>query len=199
MVLSHTGPAGKLPPPMIDPLLRLAFSMHSAKGVHALLLGSGVSRSAGIPTGWEIVLDLARSLATLHGEDTAGDPERWYRSRFGHPPEYSELLNSLAQTPTERQQLLQGYFEPTAGEREEGLKVPQPAHRAIGRLVARGSFKVIITTNFDRLIEQALQDEGVTPVTISSPDQAEGAPPLVHAQCTLIKVHGDYLDTRRLV
>lgn len=34
-----------------DPTTQLAFSMFENKGVYALLLGSGVSRSAGIPTG----------------------------------------------------------------------------------------------------------------------------------------------------
>ena len=34
---------------MIDPLLSLAISLHSSKGVYALLIGSGVSTSAGVP------------------------------------------------------------------------------------------------------------------------------------------------------
>jgi len=41
---------------MDNGLLQLAFAIYNAPGVYALLLGSGVSRSAGIMTGWEIVL-----------------------------------------------------------------------------------------------------------------------------------------------
>jgi hypothetical protein len=41
-----------------DPTTQLAFSMFENTGVYAELLGSGVSRSAGIPTGWEITLEL---------------------------------------------------------------------------------------------------------------------------------------------
>lgn len=41
-----------------DPLLKLAFSLEASPGVYALLLGSGLSRDAGIPAGWDIVLDL---------------------------------------------------------------------------------------------------------------------------------------------
>lgn len=41
---------------MIEPIDSLAFSMHGNKGVYALLLGSGVSRAARIPAGWEIIL-----------------------------------------------------------------------------------------------------------------------------------------------
>src|SRR4051812_17947920 len=53
---------------MVDPLVSLAFAMHSAKGVYAVLLGSGVSRSARIPTGWEVVLDLIGKVAALSDE-----------------------------------------------------------------------------------------------------------------------------------
>ena len=38
----------------------LAFSMFANRGVHALVLGTGVSRAVEIPTGWEITLDLTR-------------------------------------------------------------------------------------------------------------------------------------------
>ena len=61
---------------MIDPINSLAFSVHANRGVYALLLGSGVSRAAKIPTGWEITLDLIRRLAALSGESPAS-PEAW--------------------------------------------------------------------------------------------------------------------------
>ena len=38
----------------IERLTTVAFSMYSNKGAYVLLLGSGISRSAHIPTGWEI-------------------------------------------------------------------------------------------------------------------------------------------------
>jgi hypothetical protein len=53
---------------VIDPLVSLAFSLHTNRGAYALLLGSGVSRAAGIPTGWEVVLDLTERVAQLEGE-----------------------------------------------------------------------------------------------------------------------------------
>jgi hypothetical protein len=56
--------------------------------------------------------------------------------------------------------------------------------------------KVIVTTNFDKLMEGALEAEGVNSVVVSTPDAAEGAPPVQHVDCTLVKVHGDYLDAR---
>ena len=183
---------------MIDPLNSLAFSMQANPGVYALLLGSGVSRSAQIPTGWEITLDLVLKLAAAQGGGNVCslNPEKWYRERFGKDPDYSHLLNELAKTQSERQQLIRGYLEPTEEERAEGLKIPTPAHKAIARLVAQGYIRVVITTNFDRLMEMALDAEGIVPTVISTEDQAKGAMPLIHQRCCVFKVHGDYLDTR---
>lgn len=177
-------------------MLSLSFSMQSNPGVYALLLGSGVSRSAGIPTGWEVVLDLVRKLARLNSEDCEPDPAAWFKEKFGKDPEYSMLLDEIAKSPSERQHLHKSYFEPTEEEREQGLKLPTPAHKAIAGLVSKGYIKVIITTNFDRLLEKALEEAGVTPVVISTPDGVDGAIPLTHSNCTIIKVNGDYLDSR---
>jgi len=181
---------------MIDPILSLAFGMHSKKGAYALLLGSGVSRSAGVPTGWEVVLDLARKLAAMKGEDCEPDPAAWFQKAFDAEPDYDKLLHTVAKLPAERSQLLKSYFEPTNEEREQGLKAPTEAHKAIARLILHGYVRVIVTTNFDRLLEQALQGLGITPTLISTPDAVEGALPLIHTNCTIVKIHGDYVDTR---
>lgn len=181
---------------MIDPVHSLAFSIQANRGVYAILLGSGVSRSAKIPTGWEITLELIRKLAVLHSEVCEPDPSLWYQNKFKKSADYPDLLDALAKTPTERQQLLRSYWEPSEQEHDENAKQPTAAHRAIAALAARGFIKVIITTNFDRLMEGALVEAGVIPTILSSPDQVVGALPLIHTQCCLFKVHGDYLDAR---
>lgn len=181
---------------MIDPVLSLCFGLHSTPGVYALLLGSGISRAARIPTGWEIISDLIRKVAHLQAENCEPDPCTWYKKVFKKEPSYSELINHIAKTQVERQQLLKAYFEPTEEEREEGAKQPTAAHKSIANLVVGGYIRVIITTNFDRLLETALEDIGVVPTVIKAPDDVEGALPLIHSRCTIIKVHGDYIDTR---
>lgn len=180
------------------PELSLAFSIQSSPGVYALLLGSGVSRAARIPTGWEVVLDLVRKVARADSADCEPDPAAWYAAQYGAEPGYSQLLDALAKTPSERQQILRSYFEPSEEERQESAKAPTKAHRAIANLAASGHIRVILTTNFDRLMERALEDAGVAPVVISTPDQIEGAVPLAHMKCCIVKLHGDYLDTRIL-
>ena len=181
---------------VISPTESLAFSMHANPGVYAVLAGSGVSRAAKIPTGWEITLDLVQKLAAVRKQTCGPDPEEWYRNTFGKEADYSDLLEALCKTAAERQQLLRGYFEPSPDDREEGAKQPTAAHRAIATLAAKGFIRVILTTNFDRLIETALDDAGVTPTVLSTPDQVQGALPLVHTRCCVVKLHGDYLDPR---
>lgn len=75
-----------------------------------MLLGSGVSRSAGIPTGWEVVLDLIRRTAAAQSEEPGDAPDRWYAEKYGKEAGYSDLLDGLCRTQIERQQLLKPTF-----------------------------------------------------------------------------------------
>src|SRR5687768_8962722 len=133
----------------MDAALSLAFSMHKNPGVYALLLGSGISRSVGMPTGWEVTQDILRQLKELGTDDLSEDVG------------YDELLGALGKTQAERNAIVRGYFEPTAEEREKGLKIPSQAHRAIANLMKDGYIKVVLTTNFDRLLEMALEEVGI--------------------------------------
>ena len=178
-----------------DIIIKVAFTMYSSPGVYALLLGSGISRDAGIPTGWEITLDLIKNIAATDKEKPK-DFEKWYRERYNESPDYTTLLKKLTITPADRANLLRSYFEPTTEEKEENLKVPTPAHKCIAILVKYGYIRIILTTNFDRLLEKALSEEGITPTVISTEDEIKGAMPFVHNECTIIKLHGDYMDTR---
>ena len=177
---------------LIEPTVSLALTLESNPGVYACLLGSGVSATSGIPTGWGIVVDLIQRVARSLGEDPAG----WYEARYGEEPNYSKLLDEVARTPTERARLLKSYFEPTEEERQQGLKEPTPAHRALASLAKRGVLRMFVTTNFDRLLERALEDENITPTVVSSGHSLQGAAPLGAGDVTIVKVNGDYLDTR---
>lgn len=182
---------------MNDNMLQLAFAIYNNPGVYALLLGSGVSRSAEIPTGWEIIERLIHQIANSKGEEFE-DAEIWYRQHFGTEPTYGGILGHLANTRAERNAALKGYFEPTDEERERGAKLPTPAHHAIASLVKDGYIKVILTTNFDRLLEKSLEEVGIIPDVISTKHIAKSATPLQHSNITIIKLHGDYRNPESL-
>jgi len=156
-----------------DALLTLAFSLRANRGAYALLLGAGVSAPSGIPTAWGVLEDLTSRIAQLAGDDP-DDSVSWYESRYEEPARYETVLEKLAPTPLERQRLLRDYFEPSSDDLAAGRKSPTAAHQAIARMVRAGSVKVIVTLNFDRLIEQAIRAEGIEPTVVGSPADIDG-------------------------
>ncbi len=191
------------PGPGLDPTLALALGLSSSPGAYALLLGSGVSRAARVPTGWEVVLDLICKVAVMQGEDAAeearADPESWWQRQGNGDPRYDTLLEVLAPSAAARRDLLHSYFESADDtERAASIKQPTAAHRAIAELVSSGRLRLILTTNFDHLMETALVDAGVPAQVIARADAIAGMAPLQHARATVIKLHGDYLDVQAI-
>lgn len=175
-----------------DPFLPLAFSLYSNPGAYAVLAGAGISRGAGLPTAWDIVVDL---IAQMAGDDVDIDADTasdWYEKRYGKPPTYSDVVHQLALTQTERQALLRKYFE-NADDSTEQIR-PSGAHRAVARLMQAGTIHVVLTINFDRLFEQALQELGIEPTVVATNADAQGLAPLHTLQHCIIHLHGDYLN-----
>ncbi|MGW7723867.1 SIR2 family protein [Streptomyces canus] len=190
-----TVPAGGL----IEPPMAMALNVHSSPGVYALLLGAGISFASGVKTGWGVVQDIVGKVAAVRDPENPdarteamADPEKWWEANTTEPLGYSALLAAAAPMPASRQAMLAEYFEPEEG--QEDTKGPTAAHRAIAQLVKRGNIRVILTTNFDRLTERALQEIGISPQVVSRTDQIKGIKPLTHSQVTVVKLHGDYAD-----
>lgn len=176
-----------------DALLSTAFSLYSNPGAYALLIGAGTSYASRIPVAWDVLVDLCRRAARADAVDLGEEaPETWWERTRGEEPTYGRLLEKLAKTPALRQALLEGYFEVSAEDREAGLKQPTAAHHGIARLVRAGAVRVIITLNFDRLIEQALRGAGIEPTVIAHPSEIDGMRPLHQLDCIVIHLHGDY-------
>lgn len=179
----------------IEKLTTLALSIYSNKGAYALLLGSGISRNAHIPAGWEVEERLIEQIAATQKVSGEDDWHKWYLEQYGKQANYSDLLEEMVKTPTERVRLMQNFFEPTTEEKELGCKLPTKAHRAIANLIREGYVKVVVTTNFDRLLEHALEEIGVHPQVIKNESDWNTATPIIHSkEPTIIKVNGDYLD-----
>ncbi len=161
-----------------------------------MLLGSGISRAAKILTGHEITGELIKRIALAQKADVGDDPHSWYFKTFDTQPKYDDLLAKLAPSADDRHMLLRPYFEPNDADRSSGDKRPTVAHKAIVRLVKKGFIRVIITTNFDHLIEQALESEGVAFTVVYTDNMVSGMLPLVHGGVIIIKVNGDYTNPR---
>ncbi len=181
----------------INRLMTLAFTMYSNKGAYAVLLGSGVSRPAHIPSSWDVENALIEKLAATQGVSEVPDMHAWYKKQFGKEADYSTLLNELVSTKTERVGLMKSFFEPSNTDIEMGWKKPTIAHMSIAKLAKDGYIKVIMTTNFDRLMEEALNQEGVSYQVVLHESDLEKITPLTHCSIpTIVKINGDYIDCR---
>lgn len=182
----------------IEAIQHLAMTLRSSPRLMACVLGSGVSRAAGVPTGWEVVVDLIERQARLFGANVTDDFDAagWYFDRWKKEPDYSDLVEAFAPASSVRRNLLENYFtvlDPATDARVE--HEPTAAHRAIARLVNLGLIRVIITTNFDRLMEHALRDAGVGKVeVVSSETEAQACYPFHASEAFLFKLHGDWKD-----
>jgi hypothetical protein len=123
-------------------------------------------------------------------EALGDEPEHWW-SKQGRPePRYDTLLAALASTDAARRSLLGKYFDPPPD--SGGPILPTRAHRELAWLCMTGRVRLIITTNFDRMIERALDQAGISAQVITTDHAIDGMIPLQHAPVTVLKLHGDY-------
>lgn len=139
----------------MDTTQKLALALHHNPRSFALLIGSGVSRSSHIRTGWDIALHFC-AVEEQFSTDKRQPGESlvdWYKRVTGKDPNCSEFLLKYFDTQHERQQFLEAQL--TKVTTPHGLiesAQPAAAHHAIAALVEYGLIKIIITTNFDRLL-----------------------------------------------
>lgn len=176
----------------LDPTVRAALALSARPGGYAVLLGAGISRSTGIPSAWDVLEDLIGLIAEAQGQHRPDDPARWWEDQVGSPPDYSQVLESVAATPGERRALLEPYFSRTA-EDPDDVKSPSAAHHAVADLMAHGLVRIAITTNFDLLLENAIRARGLDPQVVSTPTAFARLEPLHALRCTVLHLNGDYL------
>jgi hypothetical protein len=177
----------------MNTVIRAALALAHRPGGYAVLGGAGLSAGAGVPQAWEVQRELIQRVAAGEGESPV-DAFAWWRDRHGEDATYDGVLEQLASTPAERRALLQSFFEPSEEDRELGRKIPSAAHHALARLVTAGHVRVVLTTNFDLLVETALREQGVEPVVVSTVAAIEGMEPLHAQRAVVVHLHGTYLD-----
>lgn len=173
----------------LDPLVSLAVSLAEGPADTTFFLGSGVSRDAGIPTGGEVfwlgVADWFRAQNNVELAPNRAELQRWLAEQGYENLTYSSLLELLCPDQPTRRDYLARHFE--------GVE-PGETHRRLAQLAADGLVKIFISTNFDRLLERALEEVGVVPILVTDGPDIERAPSREHASCYVIKPHGDYLQ-----
>jgi NAD-dependent SIR2 family protein deacetylase len=173
----------------LDPIVSLAVAIAEKPASFAFLLGSGVSQDAGVPTGgevfWQAVAELYR-LEQVTADTPDDDVLRTWLAESGRADlRYSDVLELVAPDSATRRDYLAKHFE--------GAE-PGATHERLADMAADGLVSVFVTTNFDRLLERALQARGIEPVVVTSDADLVAAPRREHARCWVLKAHGDYLQ-----
>jgi NAD-dependent SIR2 family protein deacetylase len=143
----------------MNPIVKLAASAVPGEKKYVLLAGAGVSKDAGIPTAWDLMLSTASLLYVAENKETnpkssRNQIEEWFLKSEYANKEYAELMDLLYPNYPDQQDFLKKHLK--------GHKLGD-SHRGIAELARRGIIRAIITTNFDHYIEKAL--EGAYPKT----------------------------------
>ena len=178
---------GSAMPVNINPIFPLSYNLADGKKKYVLFCGAGVSKDAGIPTGWGILLESLRRIRTQeereNKEYTDKEMETYYEKNFKDST-YSQIIESLFPSREEQREFLEKSFE---------NKAPGNAHKLIAEWVKAGLIRFIITTNFDTSIEHSLDDAGLKGKYSSITDGKQvlrSKPWHFVENCRIYKVHG---------
>jgi hypothetical protein len=169
----------------MNPIVQLAASAIPGSKKYVLFAGAGVSKDAGIPTAWDLVLKTASLLYAAENQvvEKTIDLEKWFLNSRYAKMSYPELIEKLYPSYPEQQAFLKEFLN---------NKQSGETHDAIAELARRGIIRAIITTNFDKHIEKALEAKGIEVQTISSEEDLIHSEPLIQCQAFRIyKPHGD--------
>lgn len=169
----------------MNPIVQLAASALPGEKKYILIAGAGVSKDAGVPTAWDLMLKTASLLYAADAEeiDPEIDLESWFIKSDYAKLSYSELIEKIYPNYPDQQSFLKDYLD--------NQEVGQ-AHRAIAELARREIIRAIVTTNFDHYIEKALKEIRLNVQVISTDEDLQNSEPLIHCKAVRIyKPHGN--------
>lgn len=172
------------------------------------LVGAGASSAAGVPTADDMTWDFKRRLFCSEqgvprtavadiGNDAVRNRIQAYFDEAGSYPligsedEYAAYFEAAFAADIDRQQYLDSMLRD---------RRPSHGHRALALLLKLGKARVVWTTNFDRLIEDAATEVfgGTGDLVVGSLSEAKVANRAINAgeRPVLMKLHGDFQSIR---
>jgi hypothetical protein len=174
-------------------LLPLITNLATNNKEYVAFVGAGFSKDAGIMSSWDVLIETLRPLYINENKiDEEGDVkilssdiEKWYLSndelnKLG----YSDILELIYKGDIERREYVSSFFK---------NQLPGAAHHELAKMVSMGLLRFIFTTNFDDLIEKALDDINIDYDVIYTDDILEKSKSWDKVNhCRIYKLHGDY-------
>src|SRR5262245_60558203 len=90
---------------MLPPLVKLGTSATPGEVKYVCLAGAGLSKDAGLPTAWDLMLETAAVLRVSE-EDDGTDLRTWFLTSRFKDMKYSELIGGLFSTSVEQQRFI---------------------------------------------------------------------------------------------
>jgi hypothetical protein len=166
----------------MNPIVKLIANALPGDKKYILFAGAGVSKDAGIPTTWDLMLKTAGILYIADNPNkeinSDFDLEKWFTESKYSQMEYSELMELIYSKNPDQQNFLKKYLN----NHEIG-----DSHKGIAELARRGIIRAIITTNFDHCIEKALEEKGLEVQVISTEEDLKNSEPLI--QCNSVRIY----------
>ena len=164
----------------MNPIVTLAASALPGEKKYILFAGAGISKDAGIPTSWELMIKTASLLYASETDkiDSKIDLEKWFIDSKYSKMSYSKIMELIYPKTVDQQSFLRQFL----GKYQVGK-----SHKGIAELVRRGIIRAIITTNFDNYIEKALEEIGIETQVISTIEDLRNSEPLIH--CKVIRIY----------
>ncbi|UNX53999.1 SIR2 family protein [Georgenia sp. TF02-10] len=177
----------------------------------AWLLGAGTSASAGVPTAGQVVDDLlvrlyASSFGVVRQDLDESDPAVMDRihahfrtiaglPQLGSPGDYSAVLEAVMPDDGARRAYLRQMLDGRS---------PSYGQRVLGAFLVEGKTRLVMTTNFDQLVEGAASDArthagaGAPLLAVASLGSTDRAARAVSDSTwpLLVKLHGDFQESR---
>ncbi|WOF15438.1 hypothetical protein F1737_01460 [Methanoplanus sp. FWC-SCC4] len=191
----------------IDSTIPVAYAMNSSPKRYALLLGAGISIAADYPSGRQIATKIILEIAKAKGKDGEIEGEqkyeeciKWFDDEYNETATFDKLLNKLIDERIIQKELRSEGLRPFIYQTDEDgniiSKQTTEAHEIIAELVKNNIVSLIITTNFDNLLENTIENKtGIHPVVI----KADSDPALMSIfpdKCRIIKINGDFQDLK---
>ena len=145
-------------------------------------VGAGLSKDAGLPTAWDLMLSTAALILAGEDADNREDLQAWFLSSRYKNMTYAELIGDLFSTSVEQQNFIRDRLR---------ANEPGKAHLLVAELARLKVLRCVITTNFDDLIEKVLGKVGLSVQVISNDDDLKHSEPLIHCKSFRVyKPHG---------
>lgn len=166
----------------------------SSKGEYAIFLGAGASLGSGGKSGDQIALKFAKELRGkpdigINNPKDAKLLKDWFKTTFGLELSYTSAMETLGTKP-EMKDLM--------AKELKGMKT-SIGYKSLAKLITENYFQIIFTTNFDRMIEDALIEKGLVEqrdfsVVIVGVNEVEAIRETLQAhspQIKIVKLQGD--------